>query len=140
MNDKCAAVTGRMLELAAESLGVDISELGPLSAEAASPISFRFVCSYLIQIEIRQLVCENSPIADIAAGVNALSANRVASMVRHLPPKNEITLTGGVAKNIGVVTRLEEIFNTPFIRLPVDPQLMGALGAAVFAFERCSAS
>ncbi len=136
MNDKCAAGTGRTMELAAESLGVDISELGPLSLQSSDPVNFNFVCSFLIQIEVKQLVLEEANIADIAAGVNNLTAYRVASVVRTLPHKKDIVMTGGLAKNIGVVKGLEAKLGIDFVPLSYDPQIIGAIGAAVFAEDK----
>ncbi len=136
MNEQCAAGTGRTTELAAESLGVDVSEIGPLSLESSNPVHFNFVCSFLIQIEVRQLILEDANIADIAAGINNLTAGRVAGMTRKLPHENDITMTGGLAKNVGVVKVLEEKLDAKFVQLPYDPQIVGALGAAVFAANK----
>ncbi len=136
MNDKCAAGTGRTLELAAESMGIDISELGQLSEKSANPITLSFICSILIEIEVRQMILEGEDAVDIAAGVNNLVASRVAGLVRNLPPKQDIVMTGGLAKNTGVVTSLEEKLKTTFVSLPEDPQAIGALGAALFAADR----
>ncbi len=140
MNDKCAAGTGRTLELAAESLGVDISDLGPLSEKSTSPIKLSFICSILIEIEVRQMVLEGESIADIASGVNNLTSSRVTGLVRHLPVEKDVVVTGGLAKNIGVVRGLEEKLKVKFVRLSEDPQIVGALGAAIFAADRfCNA-
>ncbi len=150
MNDKCAAGTGRAMELAAESLGVDVSELGPLSLTAANPIDgftnpdagipFTFICSFLIQIEIRQLVLGGENIANIAHGINYLTARRAASLARKLPHKKDIAMTGGLAKNSGVVQNLEQLLDAKLIHLPEDPQLIGALGAAVLAGEKAGST
>jgi predicted CoA-substrate-specific enzyme activase len=136
MNEKCAAGTGRTLELAAESIGIDVSDLGLLAKKSTSAIRLNFICSILIEIEVRQMVLEGEALEDIAAGINRLTARRVASLVRKLPPENDIVLTGGVAKNSDVLAGLEKQLNTTFVKLPEDPQIVGALGAALFAAER----
>ncbi len=136
MNDKCAAGTGRSMEIAAASLGVDISKLGSLSLEAEEPVKFVFICSSLIAIEVRQMVLEGEDTANIAAGINDLTTRRVASLVRRLPPREELVVTGGGAKNVGVRQGLEKKLGVRLVTLPEDPQIVGALGAAVFAAEK----
>jgi predicted CoA-substrate-specific enzyme activase len=136
MNSKCAAGTGRTMEIVAESLDVDISQLGPLSLEASDPISFSHICGFLIDIEVRHLVLEGEKTANIAAGINSLTASRVATLARLLPPKNDIVVTGGLAKNVGVVKGLELALKTQIVQLKEDPQIVGALGAAVFASQK----
>ncbi len=136
MNDKCAAGTGRSMEIAAESLGVDISRLGSLSLDAKEPVEFVFICSSLIAIEVRQMVLEGEDTANIAAGINDLTVRRVASLVRRLPPREELVVTGGGAKNVGVRQGLEKKLGVRLVTLPEDPQIVGALGAAVFAAEK----
>jgi predicted CoA-substrate-specific enzyme activase len=133
MNDKCAAGTGRSMEIAAESLGVDISQLGSLSLDAGEPVKFVFVCSSLIAVEVRQMVLEGEDRANIAAGVNDLTTRRVASLVHRLPPEEEVVATGGGAKNVGVRRGLERKLGMKLVSLPEDPQIVGALGAAVLA-------
>jgi predicted CoA-substrate-specific enzyme activase len=135
MNDKCAAGTGRSMEMAAESLGVDISQLGSLSLDAREPVRFVFVCSSLTTVEVRQMVLEGEDRANIAAGINELTVRRVASLARRLPPREEVVATGGGAKNVGVTRGLERKLGMRLVSLPEDPQIVGALGAAVLAAE-----
>ena len=136
MNTKCAAGTGRSLELMAESLGVDVSQLGPLALEASDPVILQEPCCIMTEIEIRQLVFEGRDSADIAAGINDITARRIMHLVRNLGIKEDIGITGGIAKNIGVVNCLERALKTDFIQFPQDPQLVGAIGAAIFAADR----
>ncbi len=136
MNDKCAAGTGRSLELNAEALGVDVSELGPLSLESNKAIVITNQCSIFTELEIMHLLMEDKAIADIAAGINEAMARRVKMLVGKVGIKNEIGMTGGVSKNIGVVKCLGEALGTTFVEFPEDPQIIGALGAALFAAER----
>ena len=139
MNDKCAAGTGRSMEITAESLAVSIADLGPLSLEAEAPVEFSFICSSLTSIEVRQMVLEGEDASNIAAGINHLTARRVASLVRRLPHRKEVVMTGGVAKNAGVRKGLENELGVRLAPLPEDPQIIGALGAAVFAAEEATA-
>lgn len=136
MNDKCAAGTGRSLELMAEVLGVDVSQLGPLSLESTHPIVITSQCSIFAEMEILHYLCEEKSIADIAAGVNEAMARRVKMLVGKVGIKEDVGVTGGVSKNIGVVKNLERMVGKTFIQFPEDPQIIGALGAAIFAAEK----
>ncbi len=136
MNDKCAAGTGRSLELMAEALGVDISELGPLSLESATPAVITNQCSIFAEMEILHYMCEERSRADIAAGINESMARRVKMLAGKVGVKNEIGMTGGVSKNIGVVKCLEAMLGKTFVHFSEDPQIIGALGAAIFASEK----
>lgn len=139
MNDKCAAGTGRSMEIAAESLGVPVADLGRLSLEAEDPVKFLFICSSLTAIEVRQRVLEGVDVSNLAAGINDLTARRVASIVRRLPLEKDVVMTGGVAKNAGVRNFLEKELGVKLVPLPADPQIVGALGAAVLAAEEATA-
>jgi predicted CoA-substrate-specific enzyme activase len=136
MNDKCAAGTGRSLELMAEVLGVDISELGPLSLESQSPAVITSQCSIFAETEILHYLCEEKRIADVAAGINESMARRVKMLVGKVGVQDDIGMTGGVSKNVGVVRYLENMLGKRFVRFPEDPQIVGALGAAIFAGEK----
>lgn len=136
MNTKCAAGTGRSLELMAESLGVDVSQLGPLSLEASNPVVLQEPCCILTEIEIRHLIFEGRDNADIAAGINDITARRILHLVRNLGTKKDIGIAGGIAKNASVVNCLERALKTIFVRFPVDPQIIGAVGAALFAADK----
>jgi len=136
MNDKCAAGTGRSLEIMAEALGVDVTRLGPLSLEASGAITITNQCSIFTEMEIMHLLMEEESVADIAAGINEAMARRVKMLVGRIGLRKRIGLTGGVSKNIGVVRYLEEMLDTGFVVFTEDPQVIGALGAALFAAER----
>ena len=136
MNDKCAAGTGRSLELNSEALGVEVSELGPLSLEAKEAIVITSQCSIFTELEIMHLLMEGRSTADIAAGINQAMARRVKMLAGRVGIQKEVGITGGVSKNVGVVKMLEEMLNVEFVEFPEDPQIMGALGAAIFAAER----
>ncbi len=136
MNDKCAAGTGRSLELNSEALGVKVSELGPLSLEAKEAIVITSQCSIFTELEIMHLLMEGRSTSDIAAGINQAMARRVKMLAGRVGIKNDVGITGGVSKNVGVVKVLQETLKTEFVGFPEDPQIMGALGAALFAAEK----
>lgn len=136
MNDKCAAGTGRSLELNAEALGVAVSELGPVSLEANEAIVITSQCSIFTELEIMHLLMEGRSTADIAAGINQAMSRRVKMLAGRVGVQNDVGITGGVSKNVGVVKCLEEMLNVKFVGFPEDPQIMGALGAAIFAAEK----
>ncbi len=136
MNTKCAAGTGRSLELMAKSLGVDITQLGPLSLEASNPVVLHKPCYLMAEIEIRHLIFEGRDDADIAAGINDITARSILNLVRDVGVKKDVGMTGGVAKHVGVVNSLERLLKTTFVQFPIDPQLIGAVGAALFAADK----
>ena len=139
MNTKCAAGTGRALEFMAESLGVDVSRLGPLSLEASDPVVFQEPCCVMTEIEIRHLIFEGRESADIAAGISDITARRILHLARNLGVRKDVGITGGIAKNAGVVRCLQRALEMEFVEFPEDPQLIGALGAAIFAADKAGA-
>jgi (R)-2-hydroxyacyl-CoA dehydratese activating ATPase len=136
MNDKCAAGTGRSLELMSQYLGVDFSELAALAEQAHQAITITSQCSIFSELEIMHYLMEDKKTADIAAGICESMARRVKMLVGRVGVKPDITITGGVCKNTAVVKYLEEMLDIRFAPFEEDPQIIGALGAAVFAGER----
>jgi predicted CoA-substrate-specific enzyme activase len=136
MNDKCAAGTGRSLEIYSEVLGVDISRLGSLALDASEPVTITNQCSIFAETEIMHYLMEDKSTADVAAGISDAMARRVKMLVGRVGLKNDIAMTGGVSKNIGVVSCLEAMLGTTFVEFAEDPQIIGALGAALFAADR----
>ena len=136
MTGKCAAGTGRALEIMAESLGVHVSELGALSLRASNPITFKPVCSIQTAIKIKHYVLEGIDAANIAAGISMNVAQYIMFLVSKFKVEEDIAITGGIAKNIGVMKHLKELLGMNFVELPADPQMMGAIGAAVFAADQ----
>ena len=135
-NDKCASGTGRFLEVMAKLLGVELEELGKISAQASEPISLPAVCTAWSQAEVIVKLNMKVPKADIAAGINNAMAERIAMLTRSVGIESDVCMTGGVAKNVGVLKALEEQLAMPIRRLRVDPQIVGAIGAAVIAKEK----
>nr|MDO8076542.1 acyl-CoA dehydratase activase [Candidatus Freyarchaeota archaeon] len=136
MNDKCAAGTGRFLEIMARVLGVSIEELGPISLKAQNPVDITSQCSVFTEFEAMVLINDGKRIEDIAAGVNRAMARRVLALINRVGVKEDLGITGGVAKNIAVVKNLEELLGVKAKEFPMDPQIIGALGAALFARDR----
>jgi len=135
MNDKCAAGTGRFLEVMAKTLEVELGEIGPLSLSSQNPVVITNMCSIYAQIEVSFYIAQGADLHDVAAGINIAMAGRMKGLVAKVGVEEEVVITGGVAKNIGVVKHLEEMLNVSTKKLEVDPQIVGALGAALFARE-----
>jgi len=130
MNDKCAAGTGRFLEVAAEELGVRLEDMGRLSLEAKSPVRISNTCTVFAAQEVIARLSEGTALADIIAGLHEAIATRVYGMLRRLKIEREVAVTGGGAKNIGLVRALEAKLGFP-VQLPPEPLLTGAIGAAL---------
>jgi predicted CoA-substrate-specific enzyme activase len=136
MNDKCAAGTGRFLEVMARTLELTLEELGPLSLEAKNQAKITAQCSVFAETEVVSLMADGIEVAEIVAGIHDAIASRIMSLVYRVGLEEDLTITGGVAKNIGVVKYLEKRLGVESKKLPVDPQLIGALGAALTAKEK----
>ena len=136
MNDKCAAGTGRFLEVMAKTLELKLEELGPISLESKNQAKISAQCSVFAETEVVSLMADGIEVADIVAGIHDAIASRIMSLVYRVGLEEDLTITGGVAKNIGVVAFLEKKLGIEAKKLPVDPQLMGALGAALTAKEK----
>ena len=135
MNDKCAAGTGRSLEILANAIDVDLDKLGPVSMKSKRPVRINNKCGIFMEQEVLWNLYKNKKIKDLALGINQAVAKRVAILAKKMKIRPGIALTGGVSKNIGVKAALEDILNINFTKLSLDPQLMGALGAAIYAMK-----
>lgn len=131
MNDKCAAGTGRFLQVIAAALGVDVSELASLSA-GKSPLTLNSMCTVFAESEVISLISQGKEKGEIIAGLHQSIARRIASMVQRMGAINRITFTGGVARNEGVRESLEQQLGVPVL-VPEDCQMAGAIGAALIA-------
>jgi predicted CoA-substrate-specific enzyme activase len=137
MNEKCASGTGRFLESAAQLvLHVPLEDLGELSLKATNTCKISSTCTVFAQTELVSLLASGESKENVIAGLHSSIANRVISMAKRVGVKPIVIMTGGVAKNIGVKKALEIDLNTEVI-IPsdIDPQLVGALGAALIANE-----
>jgi (R)-2-hydroxyacyl-CoA dehydratese activating ATPase len=134
MNDKCAAGTGRFLEVVAAALGIKLEDLGALSLKSAKKVDISNVCTIFAQQEIVARLSEGDKVEDIIAGLHLSLASRVATLSRRLKIEPDVVLTGGVAKNIGMVKAMKENLDCELL-VPEEPLLTGALGAAILAKE-----
>jgi predicted CoA-substrate-specific enzyme activase len=134
MNDKCAAGTGKFIEVMANRLGLTIEELFEL-AEIGDPISISSLCTVFAESEVISLLAKKlyDP-CDIMMGIHSSVVRRVNMLVQKARLEPPIVMTGGVAKNVGVISAFERLLNTKLL-IPSDPQLIGAVGAAVLALE-----
>ncbi|MFX1280395.1 MAG: acyl-CoA dehydratase activase [Promethearchaeota archaeon] len=136
MNDKCAAGTGRFLEVMAKTLELKLEELGPISLEAKNQAKITAQCSVFAETEVVSLMADGIEVSDIVAGIHDAIASRIMSLVYRVGLEEDFTITGGVAKNTGVVTYLEKRIGVEAKDLPIDPQIIGALGAALIAKDQ----
>lgn len=132
MNDKCAAGTGRFLEVMADVLKLTIDDMGPVSLTSKEPSNISSTCTIFAETEVISLRADKTPKQDMVAGIHRAVARRVWIMGRNVGYRDQIAFTGGVAKNIGVVHFMEELLRTEIV-IPQPPQIMGALGAALLA-------
>jgi len=132
MNDKCAAGTGRFLEVMADVLKLTIDEMGPEAVKSHAPARINSTCTIFAESEMVSLRAEQIAREDIVAGLHRAVSRRVAIMGRTIGYKERIAFTGGVAKNSGIIHFLNELLETELI-IPDPPQIMGALGAALLA-------
>ena len=135
MNDKCAAGTGRFLEVIARALQEDIENFSKLSLESTNPASINSTCTVFAESEVVSLVAQNISKKDIIAGIHKSVAKRICDMARGAGAKDLIFFDGGGAKNIGLVTAVKKSLGRE-IYVPKLPQFTVALGAALYAFEK----
>lgn len=135
MNDKCAAGTGRFLEMIARTLEIDVDELGPVALESKENIEITSMCSVFAESEVISLIANNKEKSDIAAGVCRAIANKAYSLLKRVGMEPEFMMTGGVAKNPGFVKAVEEKIGAPLYICP-EPEIVGATGAALYALDK----
>jgi predicted CoA-substrate-specific enzyme activase len=134
MNDKCAAGTGRFLEVMAHALEVPIEEIGELALNSNKPSAISSTCTVFAESEVISLFARGTSKHDIAAGIHKSIARRVAGMAKRIGVAPLLVFCGGVAKNIAVKKFLEEELGYEIV-IPDHPQLTGAIGAALIAQE-----
>jgi predicted CoA-substrate-specific enzyme activase len=138
MNDKCAAGTGRFFEMMANIFRMDIAEFSNLSLQSKKIIPVTSQCSVFAETEVITLLAKRKNPADIAAGIQASVAKRCFTLMKKTGIESLVTITGGCSKNKGLIKSLEKKLRLPIQNLTVDPQLMGAYGAAVLAMRKYS--
>jgi CoA-substrate-specific enzyme activase, putative len=136
MNDKCAAGTGRFLEVMANVFKVDIENLGPLALSAKEIVPMSSTCTVFAESETISLLARGEKPENIIKGIHYAIGNRIAGMLSRIGVENDVFFSGGVAKNVGMKAALEETLEAKIVTVDFDPQLVGALGAAVHAQEQ----
>ena len=134
MNDKCAAGTGRFLEVMAHALEVPIDNFGELALKSSKPASISSTCTVFAESEVISLFARGASKEDIASGIHKSIARRVAGMAKRIGVEPKLVFCGGVAKNAAVQKYLEEELGFEIVT-PEHPQLTGAIGAALIAEE-----
>jgi predicted CoA-substrate-specific enzyme activase len=132
MNDKCAAGTGRFFQVMARALEIDLDDFGELASRATKALSISSMCTVFAESEVVSLVARGEKVEDIIAGLCRAVAERTRALAQRVGIAPEVTMTGGVAKNLGVVRALEGLLEHSF-NIPDEPQIVGALGAALYA-------
>lgn len=135
MNDKCAAGVGRYLEVIAHLVGIPIDKIGEFSLEfAGAPLTISSVCTVFARSEILRALRQGEQRNNVLAGAHDALVTRVHGLLRKVGTEKEFMVTGGIAKNIGIIRRLEQTLGLE-VKTAFEPQIVGALGAALFAQE-----
>jgi len=137
MNDKCAAGTGRFLDVMAKILETDVSKLGDISLKSQKEVSISSTCTVFAESEVISHLSAGENTEDIVAGIHSSVAKRVSSLAKRVGIKNKVVMVGGVARNKGVVRAMEEAIGMEVV-VPEYPQLTGALGAAIYAYNEAN--
>lgn len=139
MNDKCAAGTGRFLEVMARVLEVDVGDLELLGAQSENRVNISSTCTVFAESEVISQLSQGTDRRDIIDGIHRSVASRVSGLVRRIGVVPSVVMTGGVAQNGGVRHALEKELNVTVLTSPLA-QYAGALGAALFAFRKADNS
>ncbi len=139
MNDKCAAGTGRFLGAASAALDIPLDELGPTALQGERPVKISTTCTVFAESEVLSWLGKGKKIEDILLGVHKSIAARSAGLLRRVGIEDEVTFTGGVAKNAAMIATLNERLDLQ-VNVSDDSHYMGALGAALFALDHILAS
>lgn len=134
MNDRCAAGTGKFLEVMAKALGFDIEKFGEEALTASKDLKINSMCTVFAESEVTSLIAKGENRMEIARGLHASVARRAVSMLKRISINGKVVFAGGVARNVCIRHLLEETLAQE-IKVPDDPQMVGALGAALLAGE-----
>jgi predicted CoA-substrate-specific enzyme activase len=137
MNDKCAGGTGRFLEMIADVLNVPLEDIGGLALQSKQTVPFNTICAVFAKSDALIYLRKGAAKSDILAGLHEAIATRSLNLLKRISIQKEFAITGGISKNIGMVRKLAEKVGLEPLQCE-DPQLVGALGAAIFARERYS--
>ena len=139
MNERCAAGTGRFFQVMAKVLGCGFEGIGSTVNISSTPANISNQCSVFAESEVITLVNNDTPLPDIITGINRAVASRVSALARRVGIADDLVISGGCYKNAGLVKALELSLGLKIKKLPMNPQFMGALGAAVFAKDKAVA-
>lgn len=134
LNDKCAAGTGRFLEMMSMVLGIDINELGDIDKKATKAITISNTCTVFAESEVISLMSAGHEIANIVAGIHDSVARKIEGLVMRVGVEPQVVMTGGGALNSGLTKALSTALKETIL-VPKNPQFTGALGAALYAWE-----
>jgi predicted CoA-substrate-specific enzyme activase len=135
MNEKCAAGTGRFLEVMARALEIDLDQMGEQSLRARNPVAISSMCTVFAESEVVSRIAEGHSKEDIVGGIHNAISDRLIGLLQRVGMEEEVTMSGGVAKNVGVVKALQGKLGTEF-NIAFEPQIVGAIGAALIALDR----
>jgi len=135
VSDKCAAGSGRILQIIARVLGVSIEDLGPLSTKSTHPAKFTTGCAVFLETEAISRVAEGTPKEDIIAGLHRTLAARIAAMAHRMHVEEDCAITGGGAVDIGLVKTMEAEIGKNIL-IPQEPLITAAIGAALIVAEK----
>ena len=135
MNDRCAAGTGKFLEIMAKTLGFDIEDFGPEALLAERDLTISSMCTVFAESEVTSLIAKGQDRREIARGLHSSVIRRAAGMINRVSSDGDIVFTGGVARNPCMCKLLKEKLGCNVL-VPENPQYVGALGAALLAAER----
>jgi len=134
MNDKCAAGSGRFIEVIADTLGIPLDQVGERSLQSRNPAKISNICTIWAQQEVASSLAEGVNVADLLSGIHQSLADRIVRMVSRLKVERDVIVTGGGGKNRGLLHALSEQLGQE-VMVPEDPLLTGALGAALIGKE-----
>ncbi len=135
MNDKCASGAGSFLERVAKGLELQLDEIGQLSLRSKDPQPISSICAVLAESEVINLVTTGYPVEDILMGTHLSISDRIVAQLRQVGVDGEITLTGGITRNVGMVKALEQKVGKP-LNVSEDSEYAGAIGACLLASKR----
>ena len=139
-NEKCAAGTGKFIDVMAKALELSLDQVSRLPFKSKNPVSVTSQCGVFAESEVITYVNDGRDVADIVAGISRSVAGKVASLMRRISVDEKVAMVGGMAKNEGVARYIEEDLNLTFADINMDPQLFGALGAALLAKEKAKSA
>jgi (R)-2-hydroxyacyl-CoA dehydratese activating ATPase len=134
MNDRCAAGTGKFLEVLARAMEIELDAMGSVALQAQDALKISSMCATFAETEVISLLAEGKSKADVLGAVHAAIANRTVGLVGRVGKKGPIVMTGGVAKNPAAVAYIERALEMPLV-MPETPQIAGALGAALIGLD-----